>query len=64
MGYSPWGCKKSDMTEHACTHTFHTTQKLLASLTLPSHIHSHILLYIIKLSIHNALELLKIVLHH
>ena len=21
MGYSPWGCKESDMTEHARTHT-------------------------------------------
>ena len=20
-GYSPWDCKESDMTEHACTHT-------------------------------------------
>ena len=19
MGYSPWGCKETDMTEHACT---------------------------------------------
>ena len=21
MGYSPWGCKESDMTEHTHTHT-------------------------------------------
>ena len=21
VGYSPWGCKGSDMTEHVCTHT-------------------------------------------
>ena len=21
VGYSPWGCKQSDMTEHNCTHT-------------------------------------------
>ena len=21
MGYNPWGCKESDATEHACTHT-------------------------------------------
>ena len=20
MGYSPWGCKESDMTEHVCTY--------------------------------------------
>ena len=20
MGYSPWGCKESDMTYHTCTH--------------------------------------------
>ena len=22
MGYSPWGCKESDMTEQLSTHTF------------------------------------------
>ena len=26
MGYSPWGCKESDMTEHIHTHTcLHTS---------------------------------------
>ena len=26
-GYSPWGRKESDMTEHACTHKAHTEHK-------------------------------------
>ena len=26
-GYSPWGCKESDMTEHVCTHSIYTFQQ-------------------------------------
>ena len=31
MGYSPWGCKESDTTEHVHTHTTHTH----------THVHAH-----------------------
>ena len=30
-GYSPWGCKESDTTEHVHTHTTHTH----------THVHAH-----------------------
>ena len=39
MGYSPWGCKVLDMTEHACVHTHthtHTHPPALFPLLRPS----------------------------
>ena len=36
VGYSPWGCKVLDMTEHACTHTqTHTHPPALFPLLRP-----------------------------
>ena len=34
MGYSPWGCKESDMTKHTHTHTHTHTNK--ASKKIPT----------------------------
>ena len=31
-GYSPWGCKESDTTEHSCTHTHKDDQRLPTTL--------------------------------
>ena len=28
VGYSPWGCKESDMTTHAHTHSYYALRKL------------------------------------
>ena len=33
MGYNPWGCKRSDTTEHAHTHTL--TKHLLSTCEVP-----------------------------
>ena len=33
MGYSPWGCKESDMTEQRSTHTHARTVELLLVLS-------------------------------
>ena len=37
MGYSPWGCKESDMTKHTHTHT-HTHRNLRKYLQLSSNL--------------------------
>ena len=37
MGYSSWGCKELDTTEHVCTHT-----------QTDSHIHTHIQFEIVE----------------
>ena len=35
VGYSPWGCKESDMPEHACTHHMGTLEASKPFLVLP-----------------------------